>query len=81
MWGSFSFLFTPSLHDACRPSSESWTGMAIFVNNLGEVLHDMGDLQGAKEYSEPALEILQNRLGKDHPDTKLVRKNLESLRR
>jgi len=55
--------------------------VAIRVNNLGGILYAMGDLEGARENLERALEIFQHFLGGDHPKTKLVRKNLESLRR
>ena len=51
------------------------------VNNLGRVLQDMGDLAGARKSYDRALEICRKRFGEDHPKTKLVRENLESLRR
>jgi len=55
--------------------------LARDISNLGVVLRAMGDLEGAKECYERALEIFRSRLGEDHPKTKLVRENLESLRR
>jgi tetratricopeptide (TPR) repeat protein len=53
--------------------------VAIRVNNLGNVLQDLGDLEGAKAHFERALQILREFLGDEHPTTKLVRGNLESL--
>jgi len=53
--------------------------VATDVNNLGGVLEDLGDLAGARKSYERALKIFQHFLGEDHPKTKLVRKNLESL--
>jgi tetratricopeptide (TPR) repeat protein len=55
--------------------------VAIKLSNLGVVLQALGEPEGAKEHYERALEIFWNRLGEDHPKTKLVRENLESLRR
>lgn len=57
------------------------SNVAKDVNNLGRILQKMGDPAGAKEHYDRALKICLNRLGEDHPDTKTVRKNLESLRR
>ena len=49
------------------------------ANNLGLVLKDQGDLEGAKSCFERALKIFEKRLGKDHPYAVLVRKNLKPL--
>jgi len=57
------------------------TEVANRLNNLAFVLNAMGDLEGATERYERALEICRKRFGEDHPKTKLVRKNLKSLRR
>ena len=51
----------------------------MFVNNLGFVLQDLGDLQGAKKNYERALAIFTKFLGKDHPNTVTVRNNIEYL--
>jgi Tfp pilus assembly protein PilF len=53
--------------------------VAIRVNNLGHVLHYLGDLNGARKHFERALKIFERALGKDHPDTQKVRRNLELL--
>ncbi|MCX6668271.1 MAG: tetratricopeptide repeat protein, partial [Methanothrix sp.] len=53
--------------------------VAIDVNNLGGVLRDLGDLQGAKRFYERALLIFLRCLGENHPKTKTVRNNLNSL--
>jgi hypothetical protein len=49
------------------------------MNNLGSVLQDQGDLAGARAHYERALAISRQFLGKEHPTTRLVRKNLERL--
>jgi hypothetical protein len=53
--------------------------VAIDVNNLASVLKALGDLPGAKAACERALAIFRKFLGDDHPNTKRVRNNLESL--
>jgi hypothetical protein len=53
--------------------------VAVIVNNLGAILKDVGDLAGAKEHYGRVLN--RNRRGEEHPNTKLVQENLESLRR
>jgi tetratricopeptide (TPR) repeat protein len=55
--------------------------VAIRVNNLGSVLQDQGDLEGAKRCFERALKIFEKRLGKDHPNAVIVRNNLNSLQK
>ncbi len=49
------------------------------VFNLGSVLQDLGDLDGARAHYERALQICRECLGEDHPHTVAVRKNLDSL--
>jgi hypothetical protein len=49
------------------------------VNNLGSVLQDVGDLEGARAHIERALGIFRKFLGEDHPTTVLVRQNLQKL--
>ena len=49
------------------------------VNNLGLVLRDLGDLDGARATYERALQIRREFLGDDHPLTVKVRNNLNSL--
>jgi tetratricopeptide (TPR) repeat protein len=51
------------------------------VNSLGIVLKDMGDLEGAKKNYERALAILTKWLGEDHPKTRVVRANLETVKK
>jgi tetratricopeptide (TPR) repeat protein len=60
--------------------------VAIDFNNLGNVLWDhgrrqgdLGKLQEARKLYERALKIFRTRLGDDHPQTKIVRRNLEYL--
>lgn len=55
------------------------TNVATLVNNLGRVLQALGDLAGARAAFERALTIFQEILGEDHPNTVLVRNNLDLL--
>ena len=55
--------------------------MAIRANNIGMVLKDLGDLEGAKAHLERALAIFTRSLGPDHPSTQTCRRNLDSLGR
>lgn len=52
------------------------TYTAASLNNLGRVLHIMGDRAQAKHYHEQALAVLEERLGPNHPYTNIVHKNL-----
>jgi tetratricopeptide (TPR) repeat protein len=56
------------------------TSVAVDVNNLGSVLKAQGDLEGARRCAERALAI-EKRLGKDHPNSVLVRNNLRKLQK
>ncbi|MGH9845547.1 MAG: tetratricopeptide repeat protein, partial [Blastocatellia bacterium] len=49
------------------------------VNNLASVLKDLGDLASARQLFERALAIFTQFLGAEHPNTQIVRRNLESL--
>jgi len=53
--------------------------VAIRVNNLGNVLQDLGDMEGAKKMYGRALSILTKYLDEDHPDTVTVQNNLDLL--
>jgi hypothetical protein len=53
--------------------------VAIDVNNLGMVLKELGDLPGARANYERALKIFKKFLGDDHPNTRLVQRNLDAL--
>lgn len=50
--------------------------VATLFNGYGAVLHDMGDLQGAKKMYERALKIDEINLGIDHPHTAQSLNNL-----
>ncbi|HHH54464.1 MAG TPA: tetratricopeptide repeat protein, partial [Bacteroidetes bacterium] len=52
---------------------------AIRYSNLAGVLKDLGDYEGAKRLYEKAYAILRKQLGEEHPNTKLVKGNLESI--
>jgi len=53
--------------------------VAIRVNNLCGVLRALGDHASARTAFERALKIDEKVFGPDHPSTKIIRKNLESL--
>jgi tetratricopeptide (TPR) repeat protein len=55
--------------------------VAIAVNNLGSVLHDLGDLSGAQDCFELALRIDEAAYGPDHPDVANRVNNLGSVLR
>ncbi len=48
-------------------------------NNLGLMLRDLGDLEGARAQYERALVIGEAALGPDHPTMATIQGNLESL--
>ena len=53
--------------------------VAIYVNNLGLVLKDLGDLAGARECYERALRIQETAFGPDHPTVAIDVNNLGSV--
>ena len=55
--------------------------MATGVNNLGSVLHDLGDLPGAKAHYERALTIDEAAYGPDHPQVATDVNNLGGVLR
>jgi len=55
--------------------------VATNYNNLGLAWDEKGDYRQAIEFSSKALNIFENRLGKNHPKARTVRQNLEAFRR
>jgi tetratricopeptide (TPR) repeat protein len=53
--------------------------VAAGVNNLGNVLQDLGDMEGAKKMFERALAIDEATYGPDHPDVAISFNNLGSV--
>jgi tetratricopeptide (TPR) repeat protein len=53
--------------------------VAIDLNNLGQLLQDLGDFDAARPLLERALQIKEKSLGPDHPSTILGRDNLALL--
>jgi len=53
--------------------------VAAGVNNLGNVLQDLGDMEGAKKMFERALAIDEATYGPDHPDVAISINNLGSV--
>jgi tetratricopeptide (TPR) repeat protein len=56
-------------------------GVAIFVNNMGRVLLDLGDLAGAKVCYERALSINESAYGPNHAQVAIVVNNLGTVLR
>jgi hypothetical protein len=55
--------------------------IALRQSNLALVLQDLGELPEARELMIQAYGSLQAKLGDDHSQTKVVRRNLESIER
>ena len=53
--------------------------VAIYINNLGGVLIEPGDLTGARAAFERALKIFKKFLPEGHPNIRIVQENLDSL--
>lgn len=53
--------------------------LGIYFNNLAEVHRKEGDLQTAQHLFDLSLSVLKECYGSDHPDTVLVKENLEGL--
>ena len=49
------------------------------LNNLANLLHSQGDLEGARRLTERSLAIHDNAFGPEHPNTNRVRDNLVRL--
>ena len=49
------------------------------LNNLGGLMQAMGDYATTRIYYEQAVSIAEEKVGKDHPTTKIFRDNLASL--
>jgi hypothetical protein len=54
--------------------------VAIRANNIGQILQDKGDLEGALKYTQRALTIFEKVYGPDNPSTKVVARNLEGIK-
>jgi tetratricopeptide (TPR) repeat protein len=72
---------TRRLLDRARDLAEAALGpddpeVATYINNLGYVLHDLGDLAGARAAFERALRIAEASFGPDHPKVALRVNNL-----
>jgi hypothetical protein len=53
--------------------------VATYVNNLGNVLQDLGDLAGARAAHERALAIAKRFYDSEHPKVRLYSSNLATL--
>ena len=62
-----------------RPFSPDHPNVATDVNNLGGVLKDLGDLDGARAAFERALRILRQCLPPEHPNIRIVEGHLQAL--
>lgn len=52
---------------------------ALYLNDLGLHLHTLGQYAEAEPLYQRSLAIGEKALGKDHPTTKIIRNNLQSL--
>ncbi len=52
---------------------------SLYLNDLGILLNTLGEYDKAIDFYTKALNIFETRLGKDHPNTKTVRENIETL--
>jgi len=52
---------------------------AWLCNQLAALLDDQGDYAAARPLYERALAIMEKSAGPDHPNTRVVRENLEAL--
>jgi len=60
---------------------EQHPNVARDYNNLGLAWDNKGEYDRAIEYYSQSLVILQKRLGDNHPNTKMVKKNLRNVRK
>jgi tetratricopeptide (TPR) repeat protein len=80
LWGRAEYAQAEQLHKRALAIYESHFGAdhpdtASSLNNLGGVLHELGDLNAARQCHERALAIYE-RLGSDHPSTATSLNNL-----
>jgi tetratricopeptide (TPR) repeat protein len=54
---------------------------AVRYSNLATVLQDLGDYEGAKKLLEKAYKVYFTQLGDLHPSTKIIKSNLDSVKR
>ena len=54
---------------------------STYLNDAGRINHTLGAYGAAITYFEQALVTFEQRLGTDHPHTKLVRKNMAAVPR
>jgi hypothetical protein len=52
---------------------------SVTLNNLASMLAEQGRYEEARPLHERALAIREKVLGKEHPDTEMLRENLRSL--
>jgi Tfp pilus assembly protein PilF len=53
--------------------------VAVSQSNLATVYLEKGDYQGARELFEKALRVCRDRLGEDHPNTKVVERWMKKV--
>ena len=66
-------------HLARWAGTEAQERAGLLLNELGYHLRQVADLAGARQAFERALAIFETFLGPDHPNTQIVRRNLEGL--
>jgi Tetratricopeptide repeat len=75
--GSLTHCGISAIYEASLGPDHSYT--ALSLDNLATVLHDEGDVAGARRLYERALAIRETRLGLDHPDTVQSRQRLAAV--
>jgi len=55
--------------------------VAMSLNNIGSACKDLGETGKALDFFEQALAIYEKLYGKEHPDTKIIKGNLEKILR
>ncbi len=61
-------------------STASSTALAMTYNNIGMVMEDKGDFDGALKMYENCLKIEEKVLGRDHHSTVVTCRNIESVK-
>ncbi len=67
-----------ALASGLKTYGENHPQAATYRNNLGSAWSSLGEYQKAIDYLELALATIEEFLGKDHPNTKIVQDNLDS---
>jgi tetratricopeptide (TPR) repeat protein len=73
-------LLREALASAEKTFEPGHPSIATHQSNLALVLQDLGQLEEARDLLREAYRAYLTRFGPDHPPTRIIRKNLETLR-